>query len=70
VSSWPTIVALIALISEVKRYYLVDARSRVEAAINSLPQPDEPDATERFGEGASCVPCPGKFPDAGISSYK
>jgi hypothetical protein len=34
----------------VKRYYLVDARNRVEAAINSLPQPDEPDATERFGE--------------------
>nr|WP_318379421.1 RecT family recombinase [uncultured Enterobacter sp.] len=34
----------------VKRYYLVDARNRVEAAINSLPQPGEPNATERFGE--------------------
>lgn len=32
----------------VKRYYLVDARNKVEAAINSLPQPDEPDAAERF----------------------
>lgn len=32
----------------VKRYYLVDARNKVEAAINSLPQPDEPDAVERF----------------------
>jgi hypothetical protein len=34
----------------VKRYYLVDARNKVEAAINSLPQPDEPDAAERFVE--------------------
>ena len=34
----------------VKRYYLVDARNKVEAAINSLPQPDEPDAAERFAE--------------------
>ncbi|HFT3685792.1 TPA: enterohemolysin, partial [Klebsiella pneumoniae] len=34
----------------VKRYYLVDARNKVEAAINSLPSPDEPDAAERFGE--------------------
>lgn len=32
----------------VKRYYLVDARNKVEAAINSLPQPDEPDADQRF----------------------
>ena len=32
----------------VKRYYLVDARNKVEAAINSLPQPDEPDAEARF----------------------
>lgn len=32
----------------VKRYYLVDARNKVEAAINSLPQPDEPDAYQRF----------------------
>lgn len=33
-----------------KRYYLVDARNKVEAAINSLPSPEEPDATERFAE--------------------
>ncbi len=34
----------------VKRYYLVDARNNVEAAINSLPNPGEPGATERFAE--------------------
>lgn len=34
----------------VKRYYLVDAYNRVEAAINSLPQSGEPDAAERFEE--------------------
>lgn len=34
----------------VKRYYLVDARNKVEAAINSLPSPEEPDAAERFAE--------------------
>ncbi|MEG0102174.1 MAG: RecT family recombinase [Hafnia sp.] len=34
----------------VKRYYLVDSRNKVEAAINSLPSPDEPDAARRFGE--------------------
>ncbi|EGT0649835.1 recombinase RecT [Citrobacter braakii] len=34
----------------VKRYYLVDHRNKVEAAINSLPSPDEPDAADRFGE--------------------
>ena len=34
----------------VKRYYLVDSRNKVEAAINSLPSPDEPDAAERFRE--------------------
>ena len=34
----------------VKRYYLADSRNKVEAAINSLPSPDEPDAAERFGE--------------------
>lgn len=34
----------------VKRYYQVDAQNKVEAAINSLPQPDEPDADERFAE--------------------
>jgi len=34
----------------VKRYHLVDAYNRVEAAINSLPQPGEPDGAERFEE--------------------
>lgn len=34
----------------VKRYYLVDARNKVEAAINSLPNPGEPGAAERFSE--------------------
>lgn len=34
----------------VKRYYLVDHRNKVEAAINSLPSPDEPDAPARFEE--------------------
>ncbi|MCV5209422.1 enterohemolysin, partial [Escherichia coli] len=34
----------------VKRYYLVDSRNKVEAAINSLPSPDEQDAAARFGE--------------------
>lgn len=34
----------------VKRYYQVDHRNKVEAAINSLPQPDEPDAANRFAE--------------------
>ncbi|MGR2856929.1 recombinase RecT [Erwinia sp. 1181_3] len=32
----------------VKRYYLVDHRNKVEAAINSLPQPDEPGAVAAF----------------------
>lgn len=32
----------------VKRYFLVDARNRIEAEINSLPKPDEPGAAERF----------------------
>lgn len=34
----------------VKRYYLVDAYNRVEAAINSLPQAGEPGAAEQFAE--------------------
>lgn len=34
----------------VKRYHLVDAYNRVEAAIDSLPQPGEPDGAERFEE--------------------
>ena len=38
----------------VKRYYLVDARNKIEAAINSLPNPSEPEAVELFAkaEGA------------------
>ncbi|KMD15226.1 recombinase RecT [Klebsiella pneumoniae] len=32
----------------VKRYYLVDAKNKVEAAINSLPNPGEPEAAELF----------------------
>ncbi|MBE5213239.1 recombinase RecT [Pectobacterium sp. A535-S3-A17] len=32
----------------VKRYYLVNAKNQIEAEINSLPQPDEPDAVEKF----------------------
>jgi len=34
----------------VKRYHLVDAYNRVEAAVNSLPNPGEPGAAEQFGE--------------------
>lgn len=34
----------------VKRYYLVDARNKVEAAINSLPNPGEPGAAEQFAD--------------------
>lgn len=33
-----------------KRYYQVDHLNKFEAAINSLPSPDEPDAVARFGE--------------------
>ncbi|HAZ78274.1 MAG TPA: enterohemolysin [Enterobacteriaceae bacterium] len=34
----------------VRRYYLVDARNKVDAAINSLPQSGEPDAAEQFAK--------------------
>ncbi|MCW9614571.1 RecT family recombinase [Klebsiella michiganensis] len=34
----------------VKRYYLVDARNKVEAAINSVPNPGEPEAEELFSK--------------------
>lgn len=34
----------------VARYYRVDHQNRVEAAINSLPNPDEPEASARFAE--------------------
>lgn len=33
-----------------RRYHLVKHRNAVEAAINSLPQPGEPDAVEQFAE--------------------
>lgn len=43
-----------ALFTELKnkavKRHLVDSRNKVEAAINSLPSPDEPDAAARFGE--------------------
>lgn len=34
----------------VKRYYLVDARNKIESAINSLPNPGEPEAAELFAK--------------------
>ncbi|EPL0489808.1 recombinase RecT [Citrobacter koseri] len=34
----------------VRRYYLADHRNRVEAAINSLPNPGEPEAAELFSK--------------------
>ncbi|MEE8953476.1 recombinase RecT [Klebsiella pneumoniae] len=34
----------------VKRYYLVDAKNKVEAAINSLPNPGNPEAVELFAK--------------------
>lgn len=33
-----------------KRYHLINNKNKVEAAINSLPNPDEPGAAERFAE--------------------
>ncbi|QHP80680.1 hypothetical protein EO763_12480 [Pectobacterium odoriferum] len=32
----------------VRRFHMVDARNQIEAEINSLPQPDEPGAIEKF----------------------
>ncbi|OQR42688.1 exodeoxyribonuclease VIII [Klebsiella aerogenes] len=34
----------------VQRYFMVDARNKVEAAINSLPNPGEPEAIELFAK--------------------
>ncbi|MEH2773434.1 enterohemolysin, partial [Klebsiella pneumoniae] len=34
----------------VQRYFMVDARNKVEAAINSLPNPGEPEAVELFAK--------------------
>ena len=42
----------------VRRYYLVDARNKVEAAINSLPQPGEPDAEEQFAKTEQILAAP------------
>lgn len=39
----------------VKRYYLVDHRNKVEAAINSLPNPGEPDAVELFSKAEATL---------------
>lgn len=44
-----------ALFTELKnkatrRYHQVNAKNKVDAVINSLPQPGEPDAAERFAE--------------------
>lgn len=39
----------------VRRYYLVDARNKVEAAINSLPQPGEPGAEEQFAKAEQAL---------------
>ena len=35
----------------VKRYYLVDAKNKVEAAINSLPNPGDPGSRSVIREG-------------------
>lgn len=39
----------------VKRYYLVDARNKIEAAINSLPNPGGPEASELFIKAESIL---------------
>ena len=39
----------------VRRYYLVDSRNKVEAAINSLPQPGEPGAEEQFAKAEQAL---------------
>lgn len=39
----------------VKRYYQVDAQNRVEAAINSVPVPGEPEAAELFAKAESTL---------------
>ncbi len=39
----------------VKRYYLVDARNKVEAAINSLPNPGDPEASELFAKAENIL---------------
>ncbi len=39
----------------VKRYYLVDAKNKVEAAINSLPNPGDPEAEALFAKAESTL---------------
>lgn len=39
----------------VKRYYLVDAKNKVEAAINSLPNPGDPEAEALFAKAGSTL---------------
>ena len=39
----------------VKRYYLVDHRSKVEAAINALPNPGEPEASALFAKAEATL---------------
>ncbi|MEH3196697.1 recombinase RecT [Klebsiella variicola] len=39
----------------VKRYYLVDAKNKVEAAINSLPNPEDPEAEALFAKAESTL---------------
>ncbi|MFO5701626.1 enterohemolysin, partial [Klebsiella pneumoniae] len=39
----------------VKRYYLVDAKNKVEAAINSLPNPGDPEAAALFAKAESTL---------------
>lgn len=39
----------------VKRYYQVDAQNKVEAVINSIPNPSEPEAAEMFAKAESML---------------
>ncbi|EGL9461234.1 hypothetical protein IMB60_003938, partial [Salmonella enterica] len=39
----------------VKRYYQVDAQNKVEAVINSIPNPGEPEAAEMFAKAESTL---------------
>ncbi|EBY1892727.1 enterohemolysin, partial [Salmonella enterica subsp. enterica serovar Welikade] len=39
----------------VKRYYQVDAQNKVEAVINSIPNPGEPEAAEMFAKAESML---------------
>ncbi|MGM3357462.1 hypothetical protein, partial [Bacillus cereus group sp. BC233] len=39
----------------VKRYYQVNAQNKVEAVINSIPNPGEPEAAEMFAKAESTL---------------